>query len=601
MPIKSLTREPASLLRWVPAFHSLKTYTGSAFRRDLIAGLTVAAVAVPQAMAYASIFGMPVEMGLYTAIVMTGVGALFASSKQLINGPTNAISIAMLSALASVPAEQRVSAAIMMAALVGLIQTGITLLRMGDLSRFISHAVVVGFTVGASILLVLDQLKNFLGLKAQGSHHDHFLTRFYTTITQGGPIHWPTVAVASGTVVLALLARRLSKALGWRLPELLLAMIGAAVATWAFDLGSPEWGVKLVEKIPRSLPSFDFPTFHWSLLNELAPSALAISLLGLLEAIAMAKSIAIKTRQKLDINQQCLSEGLANLSGSFFHCFPGSGSLTRSYINYQAGAATEWSGIIAAAAVALTILLFAPLAQYIPRPALAGVLMLTAMRMTDREALRYHFKATRFDALIVTATALAAIVVSVEFCILVGVLLSFMFYVPKAARIHVTQLIVTNQRTVRERFEGEAICPRLRIENFEGELFFGASPAFEEALDRIEEETLPDQIVILRLRYVRNLDAVCLHVLHEFIERMQAAGRVVLLSGVRDDVYTILKNVGIVNDIGEDRIFREVPQLWSSTLKAIQRAYELIGERRCDQCPRQSGPIEAADDWSFMI
>ncbi len=589
------------VLRLVPALNSLRTYSPSFFRRDLIAGLTVAAVAVPQAMAYASIFGMPVELGLYTAIVMTAVGALFASSKQLINGPTNAISIAMLSALAVVPSEQRVSAAIMMAALIGMIQTGITLLRLGDLSRFISHAVVVGFTVGASILLVLDQLKNFLGLKAQGGHHDHFLTRFYLTMTEGGPVHMPTVAVACGTVVIALLVRLLNRKTGLRFPELLLAIVAAGLATWALDLGSKEVGVKLVEKIPRSLPSFSVPMFDWSLIRDLAPSALAIALLGLLEAIAMAKSIAIKTRQKLDINQQCLSEGLANLSGSFFHCFPGSGSLTRSYINYQAGAATEWSGIFAAGAVALTVLMFAPLAQYIPRPALAGVLMLTAVRMTDPEALRYHFKATRFDAMIVTATALAAIVVSVEFCILVGVLLSFLFYVPKAARIHVARLTVTSQGIVREIRDQDPSCDRLRIENFEGELFFGASPAFEEALERIEEETQSNQVVILRLRYVRNFDAVCLHVLHEFIDRMQAAHRVVLLSGVRDDAFTALKNVGIVDDLGADRVFREVPELWSSTFKAIQFAYVLLGEERCATCPRRAGPIQPAEDWSFMI
>lgn len=591
----------ARVLRFVPAFESLLHYSGNFFRRDLLAGLTVAAVAVPQAMAYASIFGMPVELGLYTAIVMTAVGALFASSKQLINGPTNAISIAMLSALATVPSEQRVQAAIMMAAMIGVIQTGITLLRLGDLSRFISHAVVVGFTVGASVLLLLDQLKNFLGLKATGSHDEHFLTRFYLTIAQGGPVHWPTFAVALGTVLIALLVRAISRRIGVRLPELLIAIVGAAVATWALDLGSSQWGVKLVEKIPRSLPSFAVPQIDWSLMRELSPSALAIALLGLLEAIAMAKSIAIKTRQKLDINQQCLSEGLANLTGSFFHCFPGSGSLTRSYINFQAGAATEWSGIFAAAAVALTVLLFAPLAQYIPRPALAGVLMLTALRMIDPKALAYHFKATRFDALIVSATALAAIVISVEFCILLGVLLSFLFYVPKAARIHVSQLIVTSQNSVRERWESDPVCTLLRIENFEGELFFGASPAFEEALERIESEALPGQIVILRLRYVRNLDAVCLHVLHEFIDRMQAAERIVLLSGVRDDVYTTLGNVGIVDDLGERRVFREVPQLWSSTFKAIQEAYQLLGDRRCQHCPHLPGRLSVTDDWSFQI
>lgn len=601
-PLRAGAAHPATrVLKYVPALNSLLTYSGSYFRRDLIAGLTVAAVAVPQAMAYASIFGMPVQLGLYTAIVMTAVGALFASSKQLINGPTNAISIAMLSALAVVPAEARIDAAIMMAALIGIIQTGITLLRLGDLSRFISHAVVVGFTVGASILLVLDQLKNVLGLKSVGGHHDHFLTRFFLTMSEGGPIHLPTLGVAIGTVIIAIIVRVLSSRWRVRLPELLIAIVVAGVATWWFDLGGPKWGVKLVDQIPRTLPWFQAPNWDWSLVRELAPSALAIALLGLLEAIAMAKSIAIKTRQKLDINQQCLSEGLANLAGSFFRCFPGSGSLTRSYINYQAGAATEWSGIFAAAAVALTVLLFAPLAQFIPRPALAGVLMLTAIRMTDPEALRYHFKATRFDALIVSATALAAIVVSVEFCIMVGVLLSFMFYVPKAARIEVSQLVVGKSGTVRERKESDPACDRLHIINFEGELFFGASPAFEESLERIEAETTAQQIVLLRLRYVRNWDAVCLHVLHDFIERMQANQRIVLLSGVREDAYKAFKNVGIVEELGEEKVFREVPELWSSTFQAIQYAYQLLGDQRCAHCPRAAGPIQPADDWSFII
>ncbi len=189
---------PSGVYRWVPALDSLRHYSGSFFRRDLIAGLTVAAVAVPQAMAYASIFGVPVEYGLYTAIVMTAVGALLDSSKQLINGPTNAISIAMLSALANVPEESRVSAAILMSFLIGAIQTAITFLRLGDLSRYISHAVIVGFTLGASILLVLDQLKNVLGLKAMGDHHDHFVKRFWLTMSTGGSVHLYTVLVTWG-------------------------------------------------------------------------------------------------------------------------------------------------------------------------------------------------------------------------------------------------------------------------------------------------------------------------------------------------------------------------------------------------------------------
>jgi SulP family sulfate permease len=219
-PAAKLPRWQARLYKLVPALDSLRTYTPTTFRRDLIAGVTVAAVAVPQAMAYASIFGMPVQYGLYTAIVMTAVGALLDSSKQLINGPTNAISIAMLSALAIVPSDQRIPAAMMMAALIGGIQTGITLLRLGDLSRYISHAVIVGFTAGASVLLVLDQLKNVLGLPAKGEYHDHFVKRFLLTMSSGEPIHTPTLAVACGTIATALALRWLNRRFRLGLPEL---------------------------------------------------------------------------------------------------------------------------------------------------------------------------------------------------------------------------------------------------------------------------------------------------------------------------------------------------------------------------------------------
>ena len=172
----------------------------------------------------------------------------------------------------------------------------------------------------------------------------------------------------------------------------------------------------------------------------MASSSLAIALLGLLEAISMAKAIAAQTRQKLDINQQCLSEGVANLTGSLFQCFPGSGSLTRSTINQQAGGRTQWSGVISAAAVALTVVLFAPYAYYIPRAGLAGILMLSAWRLVDRQQLVYYLRTTRFDAWIVMLTAISAVAVSVEFCVLIGVFLSFVLYVPQAARVQLTEL-----------------------------------------------------------------------------------------------------------------------------------------------------------------
>ncbi|HXG12037.1 MAG TPA: SulP family inorganic anion transporter, partial [Gemmataceae bacterium] len=575
-----------------------------AFRLDLAAGLTVAAVAVPQAMAYATIAGLPPQYGLYTAIVMTAVGALFDSSKQLINGPTNAISIALLSALAPLadPAnpERLVALAVMMSLLVGFIQTGITLLRLGDLSRYVSQAVIVGFTAGAAVLLVLDQLKNLLGLPARGQPGDHFLKRFWLTISHPGDINGWTVAVGLGTILLVAGLRWLGDRLGRRLPEFLLAVIVMAAAVGVFSLD--QRGVQVVGDIPARLPSFGVPSADWAEVRGLAGSALAIALLGLLEALAMAKAIAARTGQKLDINQQCLSEGLANLVGSFFHCFPGSGSLTRSAVNQQSGAVTQWSGVFAAAAVAVTLLLFAPLASYIPYAALAGILMVTAWRLVDRQQLAYHLRATRFDMGIVLATAISAVVVSVEFCILIGVFLSFVLYVPRAARVHLTELTLTPERVVRERMPGDVPCGRILIFNLEGELFFGSAPQLEGHLAAIDQRARDGvRVVILRLKRARNPDAVCLALLEGFIHRLEGRGLVVLLCGVRRDLMKALRATGLAEHLGPQRIFRELAHTWSSTLDAVRHAYDLLGDDLCPTCPRREQPANGKEAWYYMI
>ena len=591
----------SAIYRYIPAIDSLRTYSLGHFKRDTFAGLTVAAVAVPQAMAYASIFGMPVEMGLYTAIIMTAVGALLDSSKQLINGPTNAISIAMFSALSIVPEGQRVSAAIMMAFFIGLIQTTIALLRFGDLSRFVSHSVIVGFTLGASVLLFLDQLKNVFRLGGKGKAHEHFLVRFWSDMTESGAVHWPTVGIAVLTIMAAIGFRFLNNRFKLGLPELLLAIVLSASMLFALD-PSKESGVKLQLAIPRSLPTFAVPEIDWGLARNLSSSAAAIAFLGLLEAVAMAKSIASKTGQKLDMNQQCLSEGLANMAGSFFRCFPGSGSLTRSYINHTSGAATQWSGVISALGVAATILVLAPFAQYIPKAALAGVLILTAARMNDLKTLGYYLRATKFDRWILIATALSSILISVEFCILIGVFLSFAFYVPRAAQIKMNELTVTSDRVIREVVSSDIRCSYIRVFNFEGEMFFGCAPELERQLDSILEEAPQSlKVVILRLKRVNNPDAVCMDVLQRFVEKMHQRSIVVMLSGIREAMAQTLKNVGITQLVGQDNIFREESEIWASTVTSMKKGYSLLGNSHCEHCPNRAIAHEQRTDWSYMI
>jgi SulP family sulfate permease len=584
--------------RLIPALDSLRSYSLRSLRFDAQAGLTVAAIAVPQAMAYASIAGLPPQYGLYTAIVMTAVGALFDSSRQLINGPTNAICIALFSALAAVPEDQKIPCAILMALLVGITQTGITLLRLGDLTRYISQAVIVGFTLGAGILIILDQVKNLLGLPAVEKGSEHFLVRFGQTMSHFGEAKPWTIAIGAGTILLVMLLRRLGERIRVRLPDLLLAVVTAAALVWG--LGLTEDQVRTIGALPRALPGFAPPEVTFDRVRELAPGALAIALLGLLEAIAMAKAIAAQTGQKLDINQQCLSEGLANVTGSFFHCFPGSGSLTRSAINQQSGAVSQWSGVMAAAAVAVTVLLFAPVARYIPRAALAGILMVSAVKLVNRKQLAYHLRATRFDMLIVLITAVAAVAVSVEFCILIGIFLSFVLYVPRAAKVILTELTLTPERVIRERLPEDPGCDRMLLYSLEGELFFGSAPDLSEHLAAIERRAAAGaRIVVLRLKRVRNPDAVCLVLIESFLARLEARGVTVLLCGVREDLAKVLRSVGLEERV-KGRLFLEVPGLSSSTLEAVRHAYDLLGGDVCPTCPRRD---EAAnrEGWYYMI
>jgi SulP family sulfate permease len=591
-----------TFFRLVPAFDSLRTYSHRTLALDTMAGLTVAAVAVPQAMAYAQIAGLPPQYGLYTAIVMTAVGAVFDSSKHLINGPTNAISIATLSALAVLGEAERLPAAILLALLVGVIQLVITLFRLGDLNRFISHAVIVGFTLGAGVLIVLDQFKNLLGLKSLGTGHDHFLKRFWLTISNIRDTNHTTLLLAAATAAIALLLRWINLRWRLRLPEFLAAIICVAAVVWGWELDRK--GVQIVGQVPAALPAFQVPEIEWTRVHELIGGALAIAMLGLLEAISMAKAIASQTRQKLDINQQCLSESLANLAGSFFNCYPGSGSLTRSTINQQAGAQTQWSGVISALTVALTVVLFAPYAYYIPRSALAAILVISAWRLINWPQLSYYLRATRFDACIVVATAVSAVAISVEFCVLIGVFLSFVLYVPRAARVHLTELVTTPERLIRERFSTDGSCGRIRIFSLEGELFFGAAPELEQHLNTIARSAQEGiRVIVLRLKRARNPDAVCLQLLESFVDRMREAGVAVVLCGIRPDLMKALENGGIVKDLGPDRcfVFQETGAIWTSTLEAVRFAYELLGENVCETCPRHAESLNVKDGWTYSI
>jgi len=564
-------------------------------RRDLVAGLTVAAISLPQGMAYALLAGVDPQFGLYSAIVVTAVASIFGSSSHLINGPTSAISLVVFSALAFFDPDARIEAAeamFLLGVMVGSIQILIAVFKLGDLTRYISESVILGFMVGASLLLAIGQSSNLLGVRDRGTGDQNILVRVWLTLTEGDPINARAIAISAATVVLALLLRRVVRA--YRLPQMdmLLGLVLVAVAAFLFGWSQPGAGGKtaiaVIGSVPASLPSPHIPQIKFAWVSQLSTSALAIAFLGLIEALAIAKTIASQTRQKLDYNRQCLAEGIANLVGGFFRCLPGSGSLSRSAINFQAGAATRMSGIITAVAVAAALLILAPLTRFIPKAALAGLLVVTAARLIDLPRLRYAFRASNYDAGLVVVTALTGIFVGLDASILIGFGMSVLLYVPRAAKLRGTELVVSAEHVVRERLPTDPPCTATILFDLEGELFFGAAPELDRYLDELRRRAVEGgiRVIVLRLKRVRNPDAVCLERIEHFLHEADRLGITVLLAGVRPDLLAAITSLGFAAWYPAGRIFPKAgDEADSATLQAVRRAYDILGETNsCTHC-----------------
>jgi SulP family sulfate permease len=555
-------------------------YGPATFRRDLIAALTVAAISLPQGMAYALLAGVDPRYGLYSAIVVTTVASVFGSSSHLINGPTSAISLVVLSALSIFDPDQRVEAAeamFLLGTMVGSIQIFIAVFRLGDLTRYISDSVILGFMSAAALLLAIGQVSNALGTREKGSGTQHILHRLWLTLTAGDAVNLKAVTATIATLLLALLCRRLVRR--YHLPQfdmlaaLVIVSAGAWFAGWTVPGLGGKTAISIAGSVPSSLPLPHIPDVKLSWAWDLASDSVAIAFLGLLEALAIAKSIANQTRQKLDFNRQCIAEGIANLVGGFFQCLPGSGSLSRSAINFQAGAATRFSGILTAGIVALAVILLAPLARYVPKPALAALLLLTASRLIDFKRLGYTLRASRMDACVVVVTALSAIAFGLEMAILIGVAMSIALFVPRAAKLKVTKLVVDEDDVVREQLQSDPPLTGFMIFDLEGELFFGAAPELERTFVRIEREAHEKRItqVLLRLKRVRNPDVVSLEHFEHFLRHAQAAGIAVWLAGLQSDLLEAFERLHFSEWLPPERIFPQGSDEDSATLAAIRR------------------------------
>ncbi len=576
---------------WIPrAFPFLRwgrRVDRESLRGDAVAGLTGALVVLPQGVAFATIAGLPPEYGLYSAILPAVVAALFGSSWHLVSGPTTAISIvvfAAVSPLAEPGTETYVRLALTLTFMVGMLQLALGVARVGTLVNFISHTVVVGFTAGAGLLIASSQLKAFFGVDMpRGASFYHNVRAF---IAHAGDIDPWVTSVAAATLLTAVLARR------WlpRLPYMIVAMLVGSIAGAVLNavVGQDTTHLRTVGALPRALPPLSAPRFDFDVMHQLWGNALAVTMLALTEAVSIARAVAVRSEQRIDGNQEFIGQGLSNVVGSFFSSYASSGSFNRTGLNYEAGARTPLAVVFASAFLAVTILLVAPLAAYLPTAAMAGILFVVAWSLVDVRHIRSIVRASRSETVILAATFLATLLVDLEVAIYVGVTASFVFYLGRTSR-PLVRAVVPHPRDPKRRFlasQGLPECSQLKIVEVRGSLFFGAVDHVQHRLQQIEEENPRQKHILIIADCINFADLAGAEMLAREARRRRRAGGGLYLLGVKERTGEVLRSGGYLLEIGPENVFTSKAAAIEQIDKKLDKSVcQLCGRRIFKECP----------------
>ncbi|MEM9882235.1 MAG: SulP family inorganic anion transporter [Planctomycetota bacterium] len=577
---------------------SVRGYGVGKLRGDLIAGLTVAMVAIPQSLAFASIAGVPLIYGLYTAIVGAVVGSLLTSSAHLAIGPTNTMSLLVSSALVAgaVPAggDAAIRVAVMLTLAAGVLQLAFALARMGELVKFVSHSVIVGFSAGAGVLIAVGQVPNFFGIGLADTESGHAgvaekVERLIQAVGLNGELpDWRPIAVGLVSMAVALVCRRVSKLL----PAYLLAVIAGGVVVWLAGWTGED--LRLVGQLPSGLPKFTAPELSLEAYRPLLGPALAIAMVGMIEAYGIGKTVAGKTGQRIDANQEFLCQGVTNAVGALFACIPSTGSFSRTALNFAAGARTRFAGLFSGVFIAVVFLLLAPAARVIPMASIAAILFVIAYGLIDFQYVRRIAKSNPADLLVCVGTFAATLTISLEMAVFVGVFLTLALYLQRARQLYITEMVRTPgvpsgfiERSLRGRTPrgvdqenqeddvevSQDKCGDVVFLQVEGNLFFAAA---DDLQDRFNELLASDaRAVILRLKRTHLVDATIMHVIEQFAGQLHEDGRHLILCGVRPRMFERMVSYGLVADVGEENVFVTQDEPFRSAKEAVERAREL--------------------------
>ena len=541
----------------------------------MLAGVVSAVIVLPQGVAFATLAGMPPEFGLYGAMLPAIVGALWGSSWHLVSGPTNATSLmvfATVSTLAPPFSPAYVQFVLTLCLMIGLIKLSLGLARLGGLVDYISTTVVVGFTAGAGLLIIAAQLRNFFGLHVpQTSSFFVALSTFVVHLPEVQP--W-TVAVGAVTFAAAWAGKR------WlpRIPYMLTGMVAGGVLAYllsAMGIAS----VRTLGALPSALPAPSVPDFSPHELRELAPLALALSVIGLTEAISSARAVALRSGQRIDGNQEFIGQGLANIAGAFTSSYPTSGSFNRTGANYEAGARTPLAGVFSAFALLAILILVRPLAAYIPIAAMAAVLFIVAAGLIDVAMIRKLLRIGKSEGLTLIVTFLATLSIRLEVAILVGVLVSLLVYLNRTTHPHVTRVLPDPAagRHFRSVGRGGPLCPQLDVLRIDGSLFFGAVEHVRDELEAARAQRPQVRHVLLVGSAINFVDASGADLFGQEARALRADGVTLYLCKLKPQVRDVMRRGGQLDLIGHENVFETKDE-------AIRAIYARLDVAACATC-----------------
>ena len=566
------------------SFLDLRSYRLSSLRKDFTASVTVSFLDIPQGIAYAMIAGLPPVMGLYAAAVPAIIGALCRSSHHVVTGPTNALSLLVGSAVAAEVARSGATpmeVGVTLALGVGVLQMLAGVLRLDAFVDFLSQPVIRGYITGAATLIIAGQLANVTGTPSASGDPLYTLMTWSRSLPHTNGI---AVTFALSTVGIIIGLRRLGR--HW--PGAIIATVLSILIALIFPLH--EHGLRLVSDlspIPAGLPPFTVPQL--ALWSSLAPAALACAVLSLVESSSVARDLATRSGQRLDMAAEFFGQGTANTAAAFFGGYPISGSLGRSALNQQAGAESRLAAVLCGSLTILVLLFLGPLVGHTPVASLAGLLLVLANDLIDRDRIKRILRGTLADRAGFLFTLLGTWTLPLDRAIYLGVGISIVLFLRRARLLSAREMAIGEKGRFREvesgAHETADICPAIRILNLAGPLFFAVVGELERALDPFVHDKSV-RVLIVRLRQAENADITTVSILEATAQKLASEGRTLILLGLRRGALTLLEQTGLAQGIGRENMFLAQAGWFTAMESALQRALTLTGAHTCGgNCP----------------